>query len=147
MILNQNITVETFSYVFKDPGIFVFDNAASGTVTIIAVVRKSQQCTNAVNGVSAAMPTEESLAEIGVKAYNKEIDPNWYFIIGSFVIINLFVYLIIFMFITSHNLQVQQTSLANKDKQSRTLYHDKIAEMEEKEIESRFNNCLKKCRK
>jgi len=104
MIVNQNITVETFSYVFKDAGIFVFENAASGTVTIIAVVKKSQQCANAVNGVSANMVTAESLAEIGVKSYNKEINPNWYFIIGSFVIINLFVYLIIAMFIQAYNL-------------------------------------------
>lgn len=104
MILVQNITVQTFSYVFKEHGIFVFENAASGTVTVIAVVKKSQQCTNAVNGVSASMVTKESLAEIGVKSYDKEINPNWWFIIGSFLMIHIFVYLIIGAFILSYNL-------------------------------------------
>ena len=71
MIVNQNITVNTFSYIFNEPGIFVFSNSASGTFTVISVVRKSQKCSNDVNGISAAMVTKESLAEIGIKSFNK----------------------------------------------------------------------------
>ena len=107
MITVQNITVSTFSYIFKDDGIFVFTNAASGTITIIAVVKQSQQCFDSNNGISAKMVTAESLAEIGVKSYNKEINPNWNFIIGSFVLIHLIVYLIISCFMLAYNMRMQ----------------------------------------
>lgn len=111
MIINQNVTVETFSYIFRDAGIFVFENAASGTVTIIAVVRQSQTCSNSVDGIGASMVTREALAEIGVQAYNKEIDPNWSFVIGSFIIINLVVYGIIACFVLAQRLQAEQKTL------------------------------------
>ena len=77
----------------------MFENAASGTVTIIGVVAESQSCSNTINGIGAAMPTKESLAEIGIKSYDKEIQPNWWFIVLTFLSINFFVYIIIYCFI------------------------------------------------
>jgi hypothetical protein len=147
MIINQNITVQTFSFIFKDDGIFVFENAASGTITIIAVVKKSQTCSNSYNGISASMVTPESLAEIGVKSYNKEIDPNWHFIIGTFVIIHIIVYLVIGLFILAYNMRMQQSTLRQKSNQSRTVYYDRIQEMIEAELGETCANCFKKCRK
>ena len=41
MILVQNITVQTFSYIFREKGIYVFENSLSGTVTVIGVVSES----------------------------------------------------------------------------------------------------------
>lgn len=58
MIVNQGILVETFSFIFKEQGIYVFESASSGTMTIIGVVDKSQTCSNSVNGIGAAMVTD-----------------------------------------------------------------------------------------
>lgn len=71
MINRQNITVTTYSHVFKDQGIFVFENSKSGSLSIISVVASGQTCSNAVNGVGASMVTKEALDEIGVKSYEK----------------------------------------------------------------------------
>lgn len=71
MILVQNITVQTFSYIFREKGIYVFENSLSGTVTVIGVVSESQTCANTINGIGAAMITEESLAEVGIKVAEK----------------------------------------------------------------------------
>lgn len=115
MIRVQNITVETFSYIFKDPGIFVFENSASGTLIVIAVVKNSNTCSNTVAGISAAMKTDESLAAIGIKSYNKTIKPNWWFIIISFVLINGFFYITIYCFIKGYDMGSDQKGLLNND--------------------------------
>ena len=104
MINRQKINVTTFSFIFRDTGIFVFENSATGTVTVISVVSAGQKCSNAVNGVSAAMVTKESLSEIGVQSYDKAIVPNWTFIVLSFILINTLIYAIIGLFIYSYNL-------------------------------------------
>ena len=104
MINRQKINVTTFSFIFKDTGIFVFENSSTGTVTVISVVSAGQKCSNSVNGVSAAMVTKESLAEIGVQSYDKAIVPNWTFIVLSFILINTLIYAIIGLFIYSYNL-------------------------------------------
>lgn len=46
LIMVQNVTVQSYSYIFKEHGIYVFENAASGTVTIIGVVSEAQTCAN-----------------------------------------------------------------------------------------------------
>jgi len=50
------------------------------------------------------MVTKQSLAQIGVKSYDKQVVPNWGFIITSFVLINTLIYAIIGLFIYSYNL-------------------------------------------
>jgi hypothetical protein len=97
--------VRTYSHVFKDKGIFVFENSASGSLSVISVVGAGQKCSNSgSDGIGAAMVTKESLAEIGVKSYDKQIVPNWWFIILSFVLINTLIYGIVGLFIWSYNL-------------------------------------------
>jgi hypothetical protein len=66
MIEVKGIKVQTFSFAFREEGIYVFENASSGTMTVVGVVKPSQVCTNVVNGVGAAMITQQSLAEIGI---------------------------------------------------------------------------------
>ena len=145
MINRQNITVTTYSHVFKDKGIFVFENSLSGTLTVISVVGAGQKCSNAgSNGVSASMVTKESLAQIGVKSYDKQIVPNWYFIIGAFVLINTLIYAIVGLFIWSYNLSQNQGRLSSKDQSSNTLYYDKLREHDE---ENQTKGCFKCCRK
>lgn len=132
MINRQNITVTTYSHIFKEKGIFVFENSLSGTLSIITIVGAGQKCSNAQeNGVGASMVTKESLAQIGVKAYDKQIVPNWYFIILSFVLINTLIYAIVGLFIWSYNLSQNQGRLNNKDQSSNTLYYDKLREHDE----------------
>lgn len=142
MINRQNITVKTFSFVFSDQGIFVFENSITGTLTVISVVGAGQTCSNAVNGVGAAMVTKESLAEIGIKSYDKQISPNWYFIIGCFVSINSLIYAIIGLFIWSYNLTVNAGRQSGKAQSSNTLYYDKIREHDE---DLRAKSCFNVC--
>jgi hypothetical protein len=40
-MIKQNITVHTFAYSFREPGIYVFENSLGNTVTIIGVVPPS----------------------------------------------------------------------------------------------------------
>jgi len=138
MINKQGITVKTFSFVFKDYGIFVFENSVTGTLTVISVVAAGQTCSNAVNGVGAAMVTKESLAEIGIKSYDKQINPNWYFIIGCFICMNSLIYAIVGLFIWSYNLTVNAGAKSGKNKSSNTLYYDKIKEHDD---EMRAKSC------
>ena len=81
----------------------MFENSLSGTVTVIGVVSESQTCANTINGIGAAMITEESLAEVGIKVAEKQLVPNWWFIILSFVFINGFVYASIGLIIYANN--------------------------------------------
>ena len=66
MLLQQNVSVSTFSFVFKEAGIYVFENAGSGTVTIVGVAGAGQQCQGQINGIGASMVTKESLDAIGI---------------------------------------------------------------------------------
>lgn len=68
MIEVKNVDVQTFSYSFKEAGIYVFENVSSGTMMVIGVVKPSQTCSNSVNGVGAAMITPESLSELGIQS-------------------------------------------------------------------------------
>ena len=77
------------------------------------------------------MVTKESLAEIGVKAYDKQIVPNWWFIILAFVLINTLIYAIVGLFIWSYNLSQNQGRLSSKEQSSNTLYYDKLREHDE----------------
>ncbi len=58
IILNQNITVTNFSFIFKQKGIYVLNNYSSEKITIISVVAVDQTCSNTINGVGASMITE-----------------------------------------------------------------------------------------
>ena len=58
LVLNQNVTVTNFAYVFKQKGIYVFDNYSSEKQTVISVVYGNQTCSNTINGVGASMITE-----------------------------------------------------------------------------------------
>ena len=124
----------------------MFENAASGTVTIIGVVAESQSCSNTINGIGASMPTQESLAEIGIKSYDKEIKPNWWFIVFSFLIINGFVYITLQCFIQMHETGSAQSGVIRneKDANSDTLYYDKLKEMDDDEKQER---CLGLCKR
>jgi hypothetical protein len=130
MITIQKIKVTTYSYVFQDTGIFVFRNNVSNALTIISVVGAGQQCAGADGGVSASMVTKESLSKIGVKAYDKQIQPNWAFIIMSFISINSFLYMFIGLFIWSYNMAQAQGKLSSKAQSENTLYYDKLGEQD-----------------
>ena len=78
------------------------------------------------------MVTRESLDEIGVKSYDKQIEPNWWFIILSFILINTLIYAVIGLFIYGYNLSSGQIS--SKSAGSDTLYYDKLKEHDEKEL-------------
>lgn len=145
MINRQGIQVNTFSHIFKERGIFVFENSITPTLTVISVVGAGQKCTSANGeGVGAAMVTKESLAEIGVKAYDKQIVPNWWFIILSFVLINTLIYAIVGLFIWSYNLSQNQGRLSTKEASSNTLYYDKLREHDEENQTKGFWCCRKK---
>lgn len=66
------------------------------------------------------------MADIGVKSYDKQIVPNWTFIVLSFVSINTVIYGIIGLFIWSYNLAQNQGKLSTKDQSSNTIYYEKL---------------------
>ena len=43
-MIEKGVYVSTFSFVFKQAGVYVFTNKASGTMTTITVVEPSQIC-------------------------------------------------------------------------------------------------------
>ena len=138
MIIAQNITVDSFSYIFRDRGIYVFENAGSGAITIIGVVAESMHCSNSINGIGVSMTTKEALAEIGIKSYDKEIKPNWWFIVLSFLFINGFAYLTILCFILGHKLSsekrsIRQALLRERRGERDTIYYDRLREMKDEE--------------
>ena len=144
MILRQNITVTTFSHIFKDQGIFVFENSVTNTLTVIAVVSAGQTCTGSVNGISAKMATKEALSQIGVKAYNKQISPHWWFIMLCFTSMNTLIYGLVGLFIWTYNLAQNQGRLSSKAQSTNTLYYDKLKEHDQ---ERTSTSCFACCRK
>ena len=53
------------------------------------------------------MVTKEALDAIGIKSSEKEIQPDWWFITLSFLMIMVFVFLVIGMFLHTHNMKIQ----------------------------------------
>ena len=135
MINRQNITVTSFSFIFKDQGIFVFENSVSETLTIISVVGASQTCKNAEGGVGASMVTKESLAEIGIKAYNKTVQPKWWFIIMVILAINSIAYIVIGFAQWAYNINMNEGRLSSKDQTSNTIYYDKLRNYDDEKRE------------
>lgn len=86
------------------------------------------------------MITKESLDEIGVKSYDKQIVPNWWFIILSFVLINTLIYAVIGLFIYGYNLSANTTSSKSSD----TLYYDKLKEHDQDQMAKGCFRCCKK---
>lgn len=89
----DGVQVQTFSYSFKQPGIYVFTNKATGTMTTITVVAATQECEGSEDGVGVGMVTTEKLASFGVTAKEKGIQPNWVFI--SLSLVGIFCFLVI----------------------------------------------------
>jgi len=90
------------------------------------------------------MVTKEALAEIGVKSYDKQVVPNWWFIIISVILINTLLYAVIGLFIWGYNLSQNQGRLSGKAQSSNTLYYDKLREHDEERLKQ---GCLRCCRK
>ena len=110
----------------------MFENASSGTMTVIGVVKPSQVCTNVVNGVGAAMITPQSLAELGIQSQDNSVDPDWLFITLSFMIINLFIYAFIGLIIWTYNLNQKRADIASQEGMvghSGSIYYDKINQL------------------
>ena len=89
------------------------------------------------------MVTKESLAEIGVKSYDKTISPNWYFIVMCFIFMNTLIYLIVGLFIWSYNISQGRDSA--KSQSSNTLYYDKLREHDEDLNKRSFLNICCRC--
>jgi hypothetical protein len=147
MIMRKGIDVQTFSYNFKERGIYVFDNAASGTVTIIGVVAPSQECQNVVNGVGAAMVTEEALAEIGIRSQALTVTPRWWFLCYSYFFMNCFMFGVIALINYAYQMNLKRSEMSSGgDSTENTIYYDKISQLEADERE-KYNNCCARFRK
>lgn len=90
------------------------------------------------------MVTKESLADIGVKSYDKQIVPNWWFIIGSFALINTLLYAVIGLFIYSYNLAQNQGRMSGSKQSSNTLYYDKLRDHDEEQGSKGLFPCCRK---
>lgn len=127
MILKQNITMTKFAFPFKEKGIYVFENYSSRKVTVIAVVGSDETCTNSINGVGAAMITEQALSEIGIKSQKKNVDPDWSYITLVYFMLLLFIFGVIGIIVLGQNLSQNTVSLAGgKKKKINTIYYDRL---------------------
>lgn len=147
LILKQNVTVTNFAYVFKEKGIYVFQNYVSEKLTVISVVHGNQTCSNTINGVGASMITEQALSEVGIQSQKKNIDPDWYFISLSFFMMTLFIFGCIGVVILGYNLHTNNISLfGGKKKKINTIYYDKLHELQEETGVAKCMTCFC-CRK
>lgn len=65
-LINQGVSVTTFSFVFQEVGKYVFENKGSGTITTITVISPDEECAGAQDGVGVGMVTKEQLHSFGV---------------------------------------------------------------------------------
>ena len=72
-LINQGVSVTTFSFVFQEVGKYVFENKGSGTITTITVISPDEECAGAQDGVGVGMVTKEQLHSFGVQAQPKSI--------------------------------------------------------------------------
>lgn len=134
MIMNQNITVTNFAFIFKQKGIYVFNDYSSNKLTVISVVSVDQTCSNTINGVGASMITEQALSEVGIQSQKKNVDPDWYFISLAYFLLLLFIFGAIGVIILGYNLKQNNISLfGGKSKKVNTIYYDNISRIKEEE--------------
>lgn len=98
-LINKGVDVQTFSYVFREKGVYVFTNKASGTLTTITVVAPNENCEGSEGGLAVSMVTPESLNNFGVVAKEKGIQPDWVFISLSLLGIYSFLFMVLAIFI------------------------------------------------
>ena len=121
-----------FSFVFDQPGVYVFqDSVVTTKISIMGVVGENQDCSSKDTNVQSA--TAQSLAAIGISTQSKNVNTQWAFIIGTFVFLLLisfgFVGLVVFL----HNKNDAQNSLANNGRKSQ-IYYDRVSLLEEHDL-------------
>jgi hypothetical protein len=124
-------TVTAFSFVFNDPGVYVFQDSVNVTkVTIIGVVKESQDCSTKDANVQSA--TASALASIGIAPQSKNVRPNWSFIIGTFVFIILISFGFVTLVVYLHNKNEAQNVKGTSKKHQ--IYYDRVNQKEEDEL-------------
>jgi hypothetical protein len=122
--------VQTFSYVFRQKGTYVFTNKASGTVMTITVVGAAEKCQGSEDGSAAvSMVTPEALNNFGVQAQDKGIQPDWVFISLSLLGLFSFLLIVLTLFIRAQMALVKGNKLfeRNPDVRDTAIYYDKLA--------------------
>jgi len=114
---------------------------------VIGVHGANEQCGTQVNPDSAyaAMVTPDSLAALGIESQPKSIQPDWYFISMSFIMINTFVYLVIGLFFYLQARSLVQGTQSEIKRNTGNIYYDKIKELEN--AEQNRNRCCSRFRK
>ena len=76
------------------------------------------------------MVTQKALDSLGIKASDKKIQPNWWFIVISFVAILAFVFLVLALFIQAHNSNVKDSPsiFSHASNANSSIYYGKIEE-------------------
>lgn len=89
----------------------------------------TQECSTKDSNVQSA--TAASLASIGIVSQSKNVQPNWPFVIGTFVIILVISFGFVTLVIVLHgknDVQVHGNSSKRK-----LIYYDRVAQLEEEE--------------
>ena len=76
--------------------------------------------------------TEASLSAVGIEAAPKSVQPNWPFIIGTFVTLFLFNFGVVGMFVYLHNRNAAQMKLSTSQGDANTIYYDKVKMQEDR---------------
>lgn len=137
-MINQGVAVSTFSFIFKEAGIYVFTNKATGTMTTITVVSSTQNCEGAQDGVAVSMVTKESLSNMGVQSDEKGIQPDWWFISYSLTGIGMFLFFVMGLFILAYNSNIKGTKLLAKEANTidSAIYYDKLSKNDKDQYKS-----------
>lgn len=129
--------MRTWAHGFDQPGIYVFaDSKDSSKLTVIAAKAANEACLDP--GANIQSMTADSLSAVGIAGQDKQVRPNWSFIIGTFVVLLSFNFGIVGLFVYLGNRA--QMKLASGDGAGGTIYYDKVANQEDRDRQQR--SCL-----
>jgi hypothetical protein len=92
------------------------------------------------------MATAQALASLGLVSSPKTIVPRWSFIIGTFIVILLFIFGLVALILYLHQKNYSQRKFDGSNKNKGTIYYDKINDLESEDLQqTRWYSCL--CRR
>jgi len=116
--------VKAWAQEFTDKGIYVFaDSSDSSKLTVVAVKAAEESCKDPDAPVQSM--TAASLSAVGVESQAKSVQPNWAFIIGTFVVLLGFNFGVVGAFVYLHARNAAQTKLAAGGGDAGDIYHEK----------------------
>jgi hypothetical protein len=121
--------VKAWAQEFTEKGIYVFaDSKEASKLTVVAVKSAEESCKDPDAPVQSM--TAASLSAVGVESQAKSVQPNWAFIIGTFVVLLGFNFGVVGAFVYLHARNAAQMKLASGGGEAADIYRDKAKQQE-----------------